>query len=326
MKYTLTKLPKSRVRLAIEHSPQELAEAKEKAVEQLGRQVRVEGFRPGKAPKEVVEGRLDPAAVLEEAGFSLINRTFRDLVKKENLDVIGEPSAQILKLAEGNPFSYRVDVDIIPAIALPDYKVIASRVKKRSATVEEEEIDGALEWLRQQRKKEDGTLLDLSDELAKSLGGFESLDALRASVREGLTTEKQTMNAQIARQEALENITAACRFDIPASLLEREQLRMAERVRQPEGQEKTKEELAKSFEKEAEKRVRSFLVLKAIAKKEAIAPTAEEIQKETDALLQHYPDAKTATERIDPLQIRLYTEDVLTNEKTFQFLETFISL
>lgn len=307
MKYTISKLPKSRVRLSVELPAEDLALAKEKAIETLGKQIRIEGFRPGKAPKDVVVGRLDSAMVLEEAGFSLLNKTFREIVAKEHLDVIGEPSAQIMKLAEDNPFSYRLEVDVIPAIILPDYKALSSKIKKRSSAVEEKEVDGALAWLREQRKKEDGTIPDLSDEFAKSLGGFASLDALRASIREGLAKEKETLNSQIARQEALEKIVLACRFDIPASMLEREQSQ-------------TKDE------KEAEKRVRSFLVLREIAKKESLAPTTEEIDKEVSAILRRYPDARGASEHIDPDQLRLYTEEALTNEKTFQFLETYISL
>lgn len=325
MKYTISKLPKSRVSVFVEHSTEELARAKERAMETLAKHTHVEGFRPGKAPKDVVAGRLDSAAVLEEAGFSLLNQTFREIVGKEHLDVIGEPSAQILKLAEGNVFSYRVEVDVVPAIVLPDYRTIASKIKKRSSVIEEKEVEGALAWLQEQRKNDGGTLPELTDEFAKSLGGFESLGALRASIREGLAKEKQTLNSQIARQEALEKITLACRFDVPASMLERERRSIAERAQNAGEQSKTKEELEASFAKEAERRVRSFLVLREIAKKESLAPTKEEVDREVNAILQKYSNAP-APEHIDPAQLRLYTEEVLTNEKTFQFLETYIPL
>ena len=84
---------------------------------------------------------------------------------------------------------------------------------------------------------------------------------------------------------------------------------------------KTAEELKKEMAPSAEKRVRIALVLKAIAKKEDVNVSENEIEERMNETLKHYPADGGAKKDIDPEQLKDYTKGVIRNEKVFQLLE-----
>ena len=84
---------------------------------------------------------------------------------------------------------------------------------------------------------------------------------------------------------------------------------------------KTEEEILISFLPEAQNRIKNFFILREIANKEEIESSEEEIKKEIDKLLKHYPDVKTAKEKLDLEDLEEYTKEAIKNEKVFQLLE-----
>jgi trigger factor len=78
---------------------------------------------------------------------------------------------------------------------------------------------------------------------------------------------------------------------------------------------KTKEDLRKDFRKDAEQRAKLSLVLNEIGKKEKIEADPDQVAKEVAMILEHYKEA-------DPERAKMHAENVLTNEKIFQFLES----
>ena len=345
------KLEKSEVEIDIELSAEELEAYREDALAVLGKDMRVEGFRPGHAPSQVVERKIGESSVLEKMARSAISESYTNFIQQEGLDVIGDPEVQILKLAPGNPFEYRIRVAVLPEIELPDYKKLAGEKERKKVTVEEKEVQDALEWLQKSKKEDVAGATDLkmanpadvsankeelSDEFAKSLGNFENLAALKESVNEGLQHEKEMQETDRLRQEIIENITEEARMEIPDILIEREKAVLLENVKKGIGSVmqmefedylqksgKTEQELLESFASEAEQRVKKFLVLREVARREQIAVTKEEIEEEANNILAHYKDASSASKEIDPLKLREYTEGVIRHEKTLQFLQQF---
>ena len=84
---------------------------------------------------------------------------------------------------------------------------------------------------------------------------------------------------------------------------------------------KTEENIRMEFVEQAKDRVRYALILDAIAKKESIKPTEEEIQEEANRALVRFKTPKEANDAIDASSLIAYTKNVLTNEKVSQFLE-----
>ena len=154
------KIEKSQIELEFELTAQEFNEHFEHAIEHLKHHVKVDGFREGKAPAKMVEEKIKPEALLMEAGDHAVQHVYSDYVRDNNLEAVGHPEVQIVKIAKGSPFIFKAVVTVLPEVELPDYKEIAKSVGKSFGTaqdgkisVTEEEIQDALKYLQKSRAK-----------------------------------------------------------------------------------------------------------------------------------------------------------------------------
>ncbi len=118
MKVTTERLPKSIVAVDVELDQQQVQKGLERAARKLSQQFRIPGFRPGKAPRQIVENYFGRERLLEEASDDLIQKSFPEALKQENIVPVGRPT---LENVEQNPFRYRVSVPVEPTVELPDY-------------------------------------------------------------------------------------------------------------------------------------------------------------------------------------------------------------
>jgi len=174
---------------------------------------------------------------------------------------------------------------------------------------------------------------ELNDEFAKSLGRFESLDALRKSIEEGLFEEKQIKENQRIRLELIEKVAEDSKMETPVLLIEQELERMLAEFRFSianfgldfdkylKGINKTLDEIKKSWRSQAEKRVRITLCLRAIADKENIEVSEEEVTERVNQDLKNYPNIEEVEKNIDPQSLKEYTKEVIRNEKVLGLLE-----
>ncbi len=175
---------------------------------------------------------------------------------------------------------------------------------------------------------------ELTNEFVKQLGAFESLDALKKNISDGLLQEKKEKEQQRVRVLIIEAIAKEIKAELPDVLVEREIDKMTQELKQGIEQmgmkwedyllhiKKTNDELKTEWRQEAEKRVRVGLALREIAKKENIHPSAEEIQERSEEFLRKYESPENAEKQIDPDRLREYTKGILKNEKVFEFLES----
>ena len=119
MKVTTERLPKSLIALDIELDQQQVNKGLERAARKLSQQYTIPGFRPGKAPRFIVENYLGRARIMEEASDDLINKAFQDALKQENISPVGKPN---LENVEDEPFRFRVTVPVEPIVEIPDYR------------------------------------------------------------------------------------------------------------------------------------------------------------------------------------------------------------
>ena len=187
-------------------------------------------------------------------------------------------------------------------------------------------------------------LPEINDEFAKQLGVFDTLAALKANVREGITAEKTEAEKQRKRGEILDKIAEKTVFspyggfagggEIPEKLVEREQERLFEDLKNNINNnlkisfenylasvKKTEDELKKTFGKEAEKRLKTFLVLREIGKQEKVEVLDLELEEELNKSIKYY--SKEQLEKIDIDRLKEYDKGVIFNEKVFQILEKF---
>lgn len=177
-------------------------------------------------------------------------------------------------------------------------------------------------------------LPEINDEFAKQLGGFDSLAVLKNNIKEGLIAEKEEGEKQRRRGEILEKISEKINFEIPEKLVSSEQQRLLEDLKNNisgkfkisfeeylSSVKQTEEELKKTFAKEAEKRIKNFLVLKEVGNKEGVKAEESEVEEELNKTIKIYSPEQLA--KIDIDQLREYTKDAVYNEKVFQKLESF---
>lgn len=124
----------------------------EKAAKRLSEKKPPKGFRPGKAPYELIEQKYGGEAILAEALEDLIWQTLQQAVKQEELRTVGQPQIEPLKQAYGNDFSYKVVLSLLPELKLGDIDSI--KVKKEQPKVEQKEVDKVLDNLRGMRATE----------------------------------------------------------------------------------------------------------------------------------------------------------------------------
>lgn len=152
MKVSQKKLENSKLELSFELDWQEFVPFSDKAFLELSKNLKVSGFRPGMAPKEMAEKHIHESTVMEKAAENAIREKYPNYITENKLEIIGHPEVEITKIAKGNPFCFKIKVDVMPDIKLPDYKKIASKIKRNNdISVEEKEIEDSLKWLRQSR-------------------------------------------------------------------------------------------------------------------------------------------------------------------------------
>ncbi len=146
---TVTELPESRVRVQAEVSPEEIERRVAHAARQLGRSLRVPGFRPGKAPPPVVIQRIGRDAVLDEAVRDSIGSWYAAAIDAARIHPIGEPDIDMSDgmPEEGQPLRFSIEIGVRPTATLGEYKGL--EVGREEAEVDDEAIQGEIDQLRE---------------------------------------------------------------------------------------------------------------------------------------------------------------------------------
>lgn len=121
MHVTSTPAPKSSVLLEVELPPERLDRSLDEAVRRLARKTRVAGFRPGKAPRFMLERVLGPTAVLDEAVDLLLETAYRDALVEQGIVPLAQASVDVVQAEEGKPFKFTATVQVPPEVTLGDY-------------------------------------------------------------------------------------------------------------------------------------------------------------------------------------------------------------
>jgi trigger factor len=148
LKTTVTELPESRVRVQAEVPAEEVERRVQDAARELGRQMRIPGFRKGKVPPPVVIRRLGREAVLDEALRSSLGRWYADAIDGAGIVPVGEPELDVPPELpdQGQPLEFSIEIGVRPEAKLGEYKGL--EVGRREPRADERLIDEELERLR----------------------------------------------------------------------------------------------------------------------------------------------------------------------------------
>lgn len=183
MEISVKKLPNSRVEIFFKVPREEFEKFREKSILKFGQELKTEGFRPGKAPKEVIEKEVGEARILEEAVKEVIEENYPKVVLENKIEPITQPEVEVLpptNLETGRGLTLRASLFVFPEIKLPDYKKIASQIKRNKVLVEETKVEDALRWIQKSRAK-----FTLKNQPAEK-GDFVEIDFSSPQIEAGL--------------------------------------------------------------------------------------------------------------------------------------------
>lgn len=146
MKSTVEHLSPTRVKLSVEVGFDELKPQFDKAYRTLAGQVRIPGFRPGKAPARILDARLGRGTILTEVVNAAVPAKYGEAVSAEKLAVLGQPEIEIEKIEDGEVLQFTAEVDVRPEIDLPDLGEISVTVDDLEVT--DADVDEQVEALR----------------------------------------------------------------------------------------------------------------------------------------------------------------------------------
>ncbi|TFV46516.1 trigger factor [Blastococcus sp. TF02A-35] len=147
MKSTIEELGPTRVRMAIEVAWGDLDHAFGEVYKELGKQVRVPGFRPGKVPNRVLDQRIGRPVVLEQVVQHAIPEIYSEVVRENQVRVLGQPEVEVTRLDDNESLAFTAEVDVAPQLTLPDLDSIAVTVDDVEVT--DEEIDQQVDVMRE---------------------------------------------------------------------------------------------------------------------------------------------------------------------------------
>ncbi len=148
MRSTVEALEGNRVKVSVVIDPEEFEEKLDQAFRKLAREVRLPGFRPGKAPRRVLEARLGPQAARGEALTDAVPEFYAQAVQDHDVDVIALPEIDITSGAEDGPVSFDAVVEVRPQVTVTGYDGLKAEVPNPEPT--DKEVSEQVDQLRRQ--------------------------------------------------------------------------------------------------------------------------------------------------------------------------------
>ena len=173
MKSTVEQLSPTRVRINVEVPVGELKPDFDRAYKELAKQVRLPGFRPGKAPATLLEARVGKEAILDQVVNEALPSRYGQAVTESDVRPLGQPEIDVTKKVYGEELVFTAEVDVRPDFTLPDLSAL--KISVDPIKVSDEDVDTELQNLRARF----GTLTGV--ERPAATGDFVSID-LSASI------------------------------------------------------------------------------------------------------------------------------------------------
>ncbi|HEX2057020.1 MAG TPA: trigger factor [Actinomycetota bacterium] len=389
------RVDKDRVKLRVEAPESSLKPALDAVYRRWAGEIKVAGFRKGKVPRQIIDARVGPEVIREEALRDALPDLYREALAAEELEAIAPPEIDVLEFDPGAPILFEATVDVRPDVQVPDLGSIS--IEAPSAEVTDEELAERLDHLREQfaelesvgreARRGDYVLVDLNgyrndepvdgasapdflyevgsrsgppklddelegarpgailkfndtmpggelagqeisftvlvkevkvkrlppldDELAKTMGEFDTLEELKEDIRTRLAPVKKGMVREEIANRALAALVDASDLEPPGTLVEAELQHRVEHFEEDLGRagltmedytqraNLTDLEVRRDIRRQVERSVKAELLLEEIARRERFDVTEEDVGREI-ALLAHRTgrDAKEVAEQV----------------------------
>lgn len=154
----MKQLPKSQIEFEATIPRQDWEKYLDAVASEASQEIKIKGFRPGKAPRKIVEQKVGKDVIVNNAAEKAIKKSYLKFITDKKLEVIGEPKVELLKAQEGEDLKYKATVTTMPEIELKedyteDIKKINQEFKGKTIEIEEKELESELEKLATGRVK-----------------------------------------------------------------------------------------------------------------------------------------------------------------------------
>jgi FKBP-type peptidyl-prolyl cis-trans isomerase (trigger factor) len=345
----VTKLPNSRVKIESTLSAEVLNSYHDKALADIKKFVKIDGFRDGQAPDGMIEKHVGPLAVNEKMAELALAEAYLKILTDEKIDAIGRPVVIFGEVKTDADTVFTIETDVMPTVELGDYKKAAKSATENpeEVTVTDEELDNAIRELRQmrahQKMHDDGVEHDnhnhqeisdeqlpvLDDEFVKSLSvNFENVEDFKSKLRDNMKLEKEAQATEKTRIDIMEALVAESTIEIPAVMSDFELDKMIEQFTGELAHSgmkwddylkminKSQDEIRTEWRENAEKRAKIQLIIDTISDRENVKPSDDEISAETAKMMDMYREHAD----IDEDRVRAYVTQMLINSSVMKFL------
>lgn len=304
---------------------------KDKIFNKLTKDMKITGFRPGKAPKPMLEARLG-ADLYENTLNDLLPEVTYEYLSEEKVDFLGRLNYEVIKVSDAEGVEYKIKFIKYPEIKLPKFSKI--KVQDEKIELTEEEIDEELAKIfkykegKDEKKDADKTKKEITDEEVKSLGvGLNTVAEIKDLIRKQLEIQKQNLAKNKQAQEVIDQAIEMSNINAPKSLLEGEVAKKehdySHRIEDLglkledflKSQKTTIEELRKGWQDEAEKQFKTDLLLFEIAKVNELKVQNEEVNAEINSIT----DEKLK-KQYDSYDGRNYISGIILQQKAINWL------
>lgn len=304
---------------------------KDKIFNKLTKDMKITGFRPGKAPKPMLEARLG-ADLYENTLNDLLPEVTYEYLSEEKIDFLGRLNYEVIKVSDAEGVEYKIKFIKYPEIKLPKFSKI--KVQDEKIELTEEEIDEELAKIfkykegKDEKKDADKTKKEITDEEVKSLGvGLNTVAEIKDLIRKQLEIQKQNLAKNKQAQEVIDQAIEMSNINAPKSLLEGEVAKKehdySHRIEDLglkledflKSQKTTIEELRKGWQDEAEKQIKTDLLLFEIAKVNELKVQNEEVNAEINSIT----DEKLK-KQYDSYDGRNYISGIILQQKAINWL------
>lgn len=190
------RLPKSQVGMTIEVPAEVVDKTFERVLSRLASRAKVEGFRPGKAPRALIEARIGAAALREEVVETMVPEVLQQALTEKSIDPIDNPDVEVVELERGRPAKLKATVSVMPEVTLPDATTLKVEAPDHTHEVTDELLERRLDDLREpmaeitpverEVRLGDIAVIDIEVESDGKVIESETRKATEAEVKEGV--------------------------------------------------------------------------------------------------------------------------------------------
>ncbi len=273
MKVEVKKVDEVKHELKFEISKERVAKKFDEVYTELGKIVKVKGFRSGKIPRNVLEAQHSHKAK-DEVFQKLVPEVYYEGIQQENLIPLDMPEIADVNFKDGI-ITFTAKLDIKPEVTIDRYKGL--KVKRKSSTVTDDEINKTLEYFKKGQGPDKEKEVEINDAFAHGLG-YPNLEEFKKSFSRQLELDKDRQNRADVENQIVESLIKKSKLVLPESLIhkqiahriEEESKRLKNQGSSTEDINKRVKELREELRVPVEREVKIYLILDKIASLESI--------------------------------------------------------